>query len=37
MFSGQSSITFIYNFVERFEGPHPGYAVLTGRPQTGML
>ncbi|XP_029009131.1 von Willebrand factor A domain-containing protein 7 [Betta splendens] len=33
--TGQSTITFIYNFVERFEGAHPGYVVLTGRPQTG--
>uniref|UniRef100_A0A3P8VXE8 von Willebrand factor A domain-containing protein 7-like n=2 Tax=Cynoglossus semilaevis TaxID=244447 RepID=A0A3P8VXE8_CYNSE len=33
--TGQSIITFIYNFVERFEGPHPGYAVLSGRPQAG--
>ena len=34
---GQSLITFIYDFVERFEGPHPGYAVLSGRPQAGTL
>lgn len=37
VFPGQSAITFIYNFVERFEGPHPGFAVLTGRPQEGTL
>lgn len=35
MFPGQSMITFIYDFVERFGGPHPGYAVLSGRPQEG--
>ncbi|KAK2815664.1 hypothetical protein Q5P01_026131 [Channa striata] len=34
--TGQSTITFIYDFVERFDGPHPGYAVLTGRPQAGQ-
>ncbi|KAM3623176.1 uncharacterized protein V6R79_007988 [Siganus canaliculatus] len=34
--TGQSMITFIYNFVERFEGPHPGYAVISGRPQAGQ-
>uniref|UniRef100_UPI0037E8375D von Willebrand factor A domain-containing protein 7-like n=1 Tax=Semicossyphus pulcher TaxID=241346 RepID=UPI0037E8375D len=34
--TGQSIITFIYDFVERFEGPHPGYAVLSGRPQAGQ-
>ncbi|XP_072318601.1 von Willebrand factor A domain-containing protein 7-like [Eucyclogobius newberryi] len=34
--SGQSTIAFIYDFVEKFEGPHPGYAVLTGRPQEGQ-
>ncbi|KAK9981266.1 hypothetical protein ABG768_000819 [Culter alburnus] len=28
---GQSAITFIYNFVEEFKGPHPGYAVIDGR------
>ncbi|XP_062290579.1 von Willebrand factor A domain-containing protein 7-like [Scomber scombrus] len=31
--TGQSTITFIYDFVESFEGPHPGYAKLSGRPQ----
>uniref|UniRef100_A0A8C9Y1V7 von Willebrand factor A domain containing 11 n=1 Tax=Sander lucioperca TaxID=283035 RepID=A0A8C9Y1V7_SANLU len=35
--TGQSTITFIYEFVERFGGPHPGYAVLSGRPQAGTL
>ncbi|XP_030594425.1 von Willebrand factor A domain-containing protein 7-like [Archocentrus centrarchus] len=34
--TGQSTITFIYNFVESFAGPHPGYAVLTGLPQAGQ-
>ncbi|XP_072318599.1 von Willebrand factor A domain-containing protein 7-like [Eucyclogobius newberryi] len=34
--SGQSTIAFIYDFVEQFEGPHPGYAVVTGRPQEGQ-
>ncbi|XP_070684397.1 von Willebrand factor A domain-containing protein 7-like [Pempheris klunzingeri] len=34
--TGQSMITFIYDFVERFEGPHPGYAVLSGRPLAGQ-
>lgn len=34
-FPGQSTITFIYDFVESFAGPHPGYAVLSGRPQEG--
>ncbi|KAK7929114.1 hypothetical protein WMY93_005509 [Mugilogobius chulae] len=34
--TGQSPIAFIYDFVEKFEGPHPGYAVLTGRPQDGQ-
>lgn len=33
--TGQSTITFIYDFVESFKGPHPGYAVLSGRPQAG--
>ena len=35
VFPGQSTITFIYDFVESFSGPHPGYAVLSGRPQAG--
>nr|XP_019939290.1 PREDICTED: von Willebrand factor A domain-containing protein 7-like [Paralichthys olivaceus] len=34
--TGQSIITFIYNFVEKFKGPHPGYALLSGRPQAGQ-
>ncbi|KAM9314784.1 von Willebrand factor A domain-containing protein 7-like [Pholidichthys leucotaenia] len=34
--TGQSTITFIYNFVERFSGPHPGYAALSGRPHAGQ-
>ncbi|XP_068590781.1 von Willebrand factor A domain-containing protein 7 [Cebidichthys violaceus] len=34
--TGQSTVTFIYDFVESFGGPHPGYAVLTGRPQAGQ-
>ncbi|XP_022540504.1 von Willebrand factor A domain-containing protein 7 [Astyanax mexicanus] len=33
---GQSPNTFIYNFVEEFKGPHPGFAVIEGRPQTGL-
>ncbi|XP_067260622.1 von Willebrand factor A domain-containing protein 7-like [Chanodichthys erythropterus] len=32
---GQSAITFIYNFVEEFKGPHPGYAAIDGRPLAG--
>ncbi|XP_047432280.1 von Willebrand factor A domain-containing protein 7-like [Mugil cephalus] len=34
--TGQSIITFIYDFVEHFGGPHPGYAVLSGRPSAGQ-
>ncbi|KAG8015079.1 von Willebrand factor A domain-containing protein 7, partial [Nibea albiflora] len=34
--TGQSTITFIYDFVESFGGPHPGYAVVSGRPQAGQ-
>ncbi|XP_038570271.1 von Willebrand factor A domain-containing protein 7-like [Micropterus salmoides] len=34
--TGQSTIGFIYDFVESFKGPHPGYAVLSGRPQAGQ-
>ncbi|KAM7393688.1 hypothetical protein PAMP_020542 [Pampus punctatissimus] len=34
--TGQSTITFIYDFVESFKGPHPGYATLSGRPQAGQ-
>ncbi|XP_028311428.1 von Willebrand factor A domain-containing protein 7 [Gouania willdenowi] len=33
--TGQSSISFIYDFVESFGGAHPGYAVVTGRPPAG--
>uniref|UniRef100_A0A3B3B7U3 von Willebrand factor A domain-containing protein 7-like n=1 Tax=Oryzias melastigma TaxID=30732 RepID=A0A3B3B7U3_ORYME len=33
---GQSTVTFIYDFVESFSGPHPGYAPLSGRPQAGQ-
>uniref|UniRef100_A0A8C7NVN5 von Willebrand factor A domain containing 11 n=1 Tax=Oncorhynchus mykiss TaxID=8022 RepID=A0A8C7NVN5_ONCMY len=34
--TGQSTIAFIYDFVETFDGPHPGYALISGRPQAGM-
>ncbi|XP_077426275.1 von Willebrand factor A domain-containing protein 7 [Vanacampus margaritifer] len=34
--TGQSTISFIYDFVESFKGPHPGYAVLSGLPQAGQ-
>ncbi|KAG7214480.1 hypothetical protein INR49_022992, partial [Caranx melampygus] len=34
--TGQSTITFIYDFVERFKGPHSGFAVISGRPQAGQ-
>ncbi|XP_017272500.1 von Willebrand factor A domain-containing protein 7 isoform X2 [Kryptolebias marmoratus] len=34
--TGQSTITFIYDFVEKFKGSHPGYAVVSGRPQAGQ-
>ncbi|XP_075893051.1 von Willebrand factor A domain-containing protein 7-like [Nelusetta ayraudi] len=34
--TGQSMITFIYDFVERFEGPHSSYAVISGRPLSGQ-
>ncbi|XP_029917843.1 von Willebrand factor A domain-containing protein 7-like [Myripristis murdjan] len=34
--TGQSTITFVYDFVEPFQGPHPGYAVINGRPQAGQ-
>ncbi|KAM4603595.1 von Willebrand factor A domain-containing protein 7 [Polymixia lowei] len=34
--TGQSTITFIYDFVEAFQGPHPGYAVINGCPQAGQ-
>uniref|UniRef100_A0A3P9LEQ7 von Willebrand factor A domain containing 11 n=1 Tax=Oryzias latipes TaxID=8090 RepID=A0A3P9LEQ7_ORYLA len=33
---GQSTVTFIYDFVESFSGPHLGYAPLSGRPQAGQ-
>uniref|UniRef100_A0A8C7YHQ1 von Willebrand factor A domain containing 11 n=1 Tax=Oryzias sinensis TaxID=183150 RepID=A0A8C7YHQ1_9TELE len=33
--TGQSTVTFIYDFVESFSGPHPGYAPLSGRPPAG--
>ncbi|XP_053711267.1 hemicentin-2-like [Synchiropus splendidus] len=33
---GQSTITFIYDFVEKFDGPHPGYAVISGQPFAGQ-
>ncbi|XP_051982691.1 von Willebrand factor A domain-containing protein 7-like [Xyrauchen texanus] len=33
---GQSAISFIYDFVEEFKGPHPGYAVIDGRPSAGL-
>ncbi|KAL1023647.1 hypothetical protein UPYG_G00043990 [Umbra pygmaea] len=33
---GQSTIAFIYEFVELFGGPHPGYAPISGRPQSGV-
>ncbi|XP_026856241.2 von Willebrand factor A domain-containing protein 7 [Electrophorus electricus] len=34
--TGQSPVTFIYSFVEEFKGPHPGFATIDGRPQTGL-
>uniref|UniRef100_A0A3P9IIT3 von Willebrand factor A domain containing 11 n=1 Tax=Oryzias latipes TaxID=8090 RepID=A0A3P9IIT3_ORYLA len=34
--TGQSTVTFIYDFVESFSGPHPGYAPLSGRPPAGQ-
>ncbi|KAG7214483.1 hypothetical protein INR49_022995 [Caranx melampygus] len=34
--TGQSTITFIYDFVESFKGPHSGFAVISGRPQAGQ-
>ncbi|XP_056625168.1 von Willebrand factor A domain-containing protein 7 [Triplophysa dalaica] len=34
--SSQSTITFIYDFVEEFKGPHPGYAVIDGHPPAGF-
>uniref|UniRef100_A0A8C2KG00 von Willebrand factor A domain-containing protein 7-like n=1 Tax=Cyprinus carpio TaxID=7962 RepID=A0A8C2KG00_CYPCA len=32
---GQSAITFIYDFVEEFKGPHPAFAAIDGRPSAG--
>ncbi|XP_067832937.1 von Willebrand factor A domain-containing protein 7-like [Heptranchias perlo] len=34
--SGQSLIDFSFNFVEAFEGPHPGLIPITGRPRAGI-
>ncbi|CAL8329839.1 unnamed protein product [Lota lota] len=34
--TGQNTITFIYDFVAPYGGPHPGYAPITGRPQAGQ-
>ncbi|XP_060782340.1 von Willebrand factor A domain-containing protein 7 [Neoarius graeffei] len=34
--TGQSPITFIYDFVEEFGGPHSGFAIIDGRPQKGL-
>ncbi|CAL8331383.1 unnamed protein product [Merluccius merluccius] len=34
--TGQNIITFIYDFVAPYGGPHPGYAPITGRPQAGQ-
>ncbi|KAM9770012.1 von Willebrand factor A domain-containing protein 7 [Menidia menidia] len=34
--TGQSTISFIYDFVESFGGPHSGFAPLSGRPQAGQ-
>ncbi|XP_013873968.1 von Willebrand factor A domain-containing protein 7 [Austrofundulus limnaeus] len=34
--TGQSIITFIYDFVKKFPGSHPGYSVVTGRPEAGQ-
>ncbi|XP_041957562.1 von Willebrand factor A domain-containing protein 7 [Alosa sapidissima] len=33
--TGQSTVTFVYDFVETFKGPHPGYGVIDGRPLAG--
>uniref|UniRef100_A0A8C9R7E5 von Willebrand factor A domain containing 11 n=1 Tax=Scleropages formosus TaxID=113540 RepID=A0A8C9R7E5_SCLFO len=33
--TGQSSTAFLYDFVEPFEGPHPGYMVIESRPRAG--
>ncbi|KAI4895401.1 hypothetical protein NFI96_022024 [Prochilodus magdalenae] len=29
---GQSGVDFLFDFVELFDGPHPSYSVLNGRP-----
>ncbi|XP_065121567.1 von Willebrand factor A domain-containing protein 7-like [Paramisgurnus dabryanus] len=34
--TGHSTITFIYDFVEEFKGPHPGFAVINERPPAGL-
>lgn len=34
--TGQSIVSFLYSFVEPFEGPHPGLGPIEGRPQTGQ-
>ncbi|KAL2097380.1 hypothetical protein ACEWY4_006587 [Coilia grayii] len=34
--TGQSTITFVYDFVETFKGPHPGYGAIDGRPEAGL-
>ncbi|KAM9476622.1 von Willebrand factor A domain-containing protein 7 [Clarias gariepinus] len=34
--TGQSPITFIYNFVEEFAGIHPGVSVIDGQPPKGL-
>ncbi|GCB77550.1 hypothetical protein scyTo_0021110 [Scyliorhinus torazame] len=33
--TGQSVVDFMYDFVEPFEGPHPGLTLLAGRPMAG--
>ncbi|XP_069035585.1 von Willebrand factor A domain-containing protein 7-like [Lepisosteus oculatus] len=33
--TGQSVIGFLYSFVQLFQGPHPGLALIEGRPQVG--
>ncbi|XP_072909923.1 von Willebrand factor A domain-containing protein 7-like isoform X2 [Hemitrygon akajei] len=33
--TGQSVVDFLYEFVEAFEGPHPGLVTVTGRPLAG--
>ncbi|KAG7265558.1 hypothetical protein CRUP_005090, partial [Coryphaenoides rupestris] len=34
--AGQSTITYVYDFVASYGGPHPGYAPITGRPPAGQ-